>query len=195
MPEAKTENRSPRLPSILWGQIFQFLAYVGICAWLIRLVASGSSQPEVAAKLDTIIFTDFFGYFLISLLFRSDSKSVRWVWPMSSDEILRIVGYILLILVAGWFMEGVAGWPLTLAWMLGLLTSLTDVESLRIGAIIRVVWAISSGFLVALVGSIAGVPEESLLENHVPTLFAWGLLYFGGVALFRLVRIWLVGSG
>ncbi|MDF1659781.1 MAG: hypothetical protein P1U58_19365 [Verrucomicrobiales bacterium] len=138
---------------------------------------------------------DFFGYFLIFLLFAKGDQSVRRAWPLSYDEVLRILGYLAVILIGGWFMEGIAGWPLTIAWMIGLIMSLTDIPSLRFGAVLRVVWAIVSGFLVALVGSIAGVPEDALLENHVPTLLAWGLLYFGGVIAYRAVSLFASSFG
>jgi len=150
------------------------------------------SEAEMITKLDTIVFADFFGYFLISLLFSGADHSVRWHWRISSDEFLRIAGYGILILVAGWFMEGIAGWPFTIAWMLGLVLSLTDIPGLRSGAIIRVIWAFVSAFLVALVSSFAGVTGEDSLTEHLPSLLSWGLLYFGGVAIFRFFRIALL---
>ncbi len=150
------------------------------------------SESELISKIDTIVFADFFGYFLISFLFSKVDHSVRWHWPLSFDEFLKIAGYGFLILVAGWFMEGVAGWPLTIAWMLGLVLSLTDIQGLRIGAIIRVIWAFVSAFLVALVSSFAGVTGEDSLTEHLPSLLSWGLLYFGGVAIFRIFRIVLL---
>ena len=100
---------------------------------MIWLVVTERSESELATKLDTIIFADFFGYFLISLLFVKDEKSVRWVWPLSSDECFKIAGYLILILIGGWFVEEVAGWPLTIASMLGLRESIAafDVELAR----------------------------------------------------------------
>jgi hypothetical protein len=176
------------------GQLTQLLSYVAVCGWLIWLAISEKSESQLATKLDRIIFTDFFGYFLISLLFSKADQSVRWGWPPTFAEGLKIAGYLLVIVVAGWFMEGAAGWPFTIIWMAGLVMSLSDIASLRTGAIVRVVWALVSGFLVALVASMAGVPEDALLEDHVPSLFAWGLLYFGGTALFRLVRLLAVDA-
>jgi len=100
---------------------------------LIWLVVTERSESELATKLDTIIFADFFGYFLISLLFVKDGKLVRWGWLLSSEECFKIAGYLIRTLIGGWFAEEVAGWPLTIAWMLGLRESIAafDVELAR----------------------------------------------------------------
>lgn len=152
------------------------------------------SESRLAAELDQVIFLDFLGYFLIAILFSGEGRSVRWRWPPRHEDRLRLGGYLLLIVVGGWFMAGLAGWGFTLFWMLGLVMSLSDVPSLRSGAILRVAWGVVSAFSVALAGSIGGVPEEKLFRDHAPTLLGWALLYFGGVLLFRLVRIFSTPS-
>ncbi len=76
---------------------------------------------------------------LLRLLFdfpalrKKDGKSVRWVWSLSSDECFKIAGYLILILIGGWFVEEVAGWPLTIASMLCLREGIAafDVELAR----------------------------------------------------------------
>lgn len=164
---------------------------------MIWIAIAEKSKPDLAERLDQIIFIDFLGYFIISLLFAGGDKSVRWRRSLRFEEGLRIGGYVALILVAGWFMEGIAGWGFTLVWMGGIAMSLSDVPFLRNGAIVRVVWGIASAFLVAIVGSFSGVPEDRLLQDHVPSLLAWGLLYFGGVVIVRIARIrsaWLSRS-
>ena len=100
---------------------------------MIWLVVTERSESELATKLGTIIIADFFGYFLITLLFVKDGKLIRWAWPLSSEECFKIAGYLILILIGGWFAEEVAGWPLTIASMLGLRESIAafDVELAR----------------------------------------------------------------
>ncbi len=171
------------------AQFCQALSYVALCGWLVWLWLNGEDSETLANQLDWIIFTDFFGYFLIFLCFARGDASVKWTWPLTMEEGGRIAGYLVIILIAGWFMESIAGWVVTLMWMAGLVFCLSDVQSLRSGAIVRILCALMSGFIVALTASFAGVPEESLLNDHVPTLFSWGLLYFGGVAVFRMIRL------
>lgn len=174
--------------SSLAGRIFQALSYLSLCLWLIWIAITAPSDARLAQRLDEIIFVDFFGYFLISLLFANADTRVRWTWPLSVREGAVITGYVATILVAGSFMAGIAGGSFTLVWVLGLVASLSDIAALRTGAALRVIWGVVSAFGIALGSSFGGVPAESLLSD-ARSLLAWGLLYFGGVFVYRVVRI------
>lgn len=195
--EASTSNgeRKPGGRSGLAGQIFQVVSYLALCLWLIWIANTERSESKLAERLGQIIFVDFFGYFLVSILFAGFDKSMRWRWPLRPEEGGRLGGYLFLVLAAGWFMEGLAGWAFTVLWMFGILASLSDIPSLRSGALVRVIWGVVSAFLVAIVASIGGVAQDDLLQEHLPTLLAWGLLYFGGVFVFRVIRLWKLRSG
>ncbi len=180
---------SPENP--LFGGVIQLLSQIAVCGYLIWLAVTDHAEGSAAEKVDQIIFVDFLGYFLLSFLFSGKSEPVRWEWPVSSTMALRFTGYLALVLVFVWFLEGAAGWPVSAAWGLGILASLSHVQRIRTEAILRVIWAIMSAFLAALTGSILGVKEENLLTDHLPTLLGWGLLYFGGVVLSSLF-FWIV---
>ncbi|MDF1738687.1 MAG: hypothetical protein P1U86_05975 [Verrucomicrobiales bacterium] len=175
---------SPENP--LFGGVIQLLSQIAVCGYLIWLAVTDHAEGSAAEKVDEIIFVDFLGYFLLSFLFTGKSEPIRWEWPVSSTMALRFTGYLALVLVFVWFLEGAAGWPVSAAWGLGILASLSHVQRIRTEAILRVVWAIISAFLAALTGSILGVKEENLLVDHLPTLLGWGLLYFGGVVVSSL---------
>lgn len=173
--------------SSLFGVLIQFLSQLAVCGYLIWLAVSEHAEGSAAEKVDQVIFVDFLGFFILSFLFSSSSESVRWEGLFSYDMGLRVLGYVALIIVFACFMEDAAGWPISIAWGFGLLTNLSNVQRIRTEAIVRVIWAIVSAFLAALVGSILGVKEDDLLTNHLPTLLGWGLLYFGGVAISTLL--------
>lgn len=169
--------------SSLFGVVVQCLSQLAICAYLIWLAVNEHEVGSAAEKVDQVILIDFLGFFLLSFVLSAESRSVHWTWPISFDMGLRVIGYIALIIIFIWFMEGAAGWTIAIAWGFGILTNLSNVQSLRKEAIARVIWAIISAFLAALVGSILGVKEDDLLTEHLPTLLGWGLLYFGSVAI------------
>lgn len=166
----------------------QVSSYVGIGAYLAWIAFSGVGEGSAAERMNHIIFLDFFGHFLLFLIIPAGSESIRWQWPPGWSLVWRLLGYGVAIALFVYFFEHLAGWPLTLIWIWSILVYLTDVESLRGGAIFRVVWAFVSAFLAALVGSIAGVDAEALLTTHVPTMLGWGLLYFGGSAVYGLMK-------
>ena len=171
----------------LFGVFIQFLSQLAVCGYLIWLAVNEHGEGSAAEKVDQVIFVDFLGFFILSFLFSGASKSVQWEGLLSFDMGLRVLGYIALIIVFACFMEDAAGWTISIAWGFGILANLSNVQRIRREAIVRVIWAIISAFLAALVGSILGVKEDDLLTNHLPTLLGWGLLYFGGVAFSTLL--------
>lgn len=172
------------------GGLIQVASYLGVCGYLIWVAIRRKEGEAVAAEeINRIVFLDFFGYFLLFLIIPVDGKSLRWEWPPSFSFVARVLGYGLCIAIFTFFFQHLAGWPLTLIWIWGIVTSLSDVESLKTGAVVRVFWAVISAFLAALGAVIAGVDEKEALVSNVPTILGWALLYFGGVVVFRILRM------
>ncbi len=181
----------PSSESPLFGGVVQLLSQLAVCGYIIWLAVNDHVEDSAAEKVDQVIFVDFLGFFLLSFLFPASSEPVRWKWPFSFKMALRVLGYSALILIFVWFLEGAAGWPIAIAWGLGILANLSHIQRIRTEAIVRVIWAMISAFLAALVGTILGVKNENALTEHLPTLLGWGLLYFGGVAI-SSVFFWFV---
>ncbi len=181
----------PPSESPLFGGVVQLLSQLAVCGYLIWLAVSDHAEGSAAEKVDRIIFVDFLGFFMLSFLFSAASEPVRWEWPFSLEMAGRVLGYAALILIFVWFLEGAAGWPISIAWGVGILANLSHIQRIRTEAIVRVIWAMISAFIAALVGTILGVKNENALTEHLPTLLGWGLLYFGGVAI-SSVFFWFV---
>jgi hypothetical protein len=60
---------------------------------------------------------------------------------------------------------------------------ITDRDNALGNAIAKGGWLIIAGFVAALIGSMAGVPEESLLFDDIGTTAGWGMVYYTGLLL------------
>lgn len=69
----------------------------------------------------------------------------------------------------------------------GIIRSSSSARTQRTEAVVRVIWAMASAFLVALTAMMLGVEKGDLFGEHLPSLLGWGLVYFGGVAVGALL--------
>lgn len=185
MPE---DVRGNGCAKIVFGRVLQVASYAGICGYLIWLAVQGWDDDSATESMYQIIFLDFFGHFLLFLIIPVESQSVRWEWPPSWALVGRVAGYGVAIAIFTFFFQHLAGWPLTLIWIWSIVVSLTDVDSLKSGAIFRVIWVLVSGFLAALVTLMLTGQEDLEIADHKPTLLGMGILYFGGSAVYEVIR-------
>jgi hypothetical protein len=68
------------------------------------------------------------------------------------------------------------------------LALLNNHENTLSSAIVRGIWLMSAGFLVALVGSMMGIAEDALLSINLGTVAGWGLLYYGGLVTVHIAE-------
>jgi hypothetical protein len=138
---------------------------------------AGTESSQTAQYIGDLIFTQFFGQFVTIMLAiqigNQHHQVARWI----------------LVLVYGglglWIMLDLTdGWLVTVVWMVSLAIGLMrDRDNVLGNALAEGGWLMVAGFIAAFVGSMAGIPEESLLLDHIGTTASWGILYYTGLLL------------
>lgn len=149
----------------------------------------GSSLP-LGERFNELVFIDFFAAFLIALFVPARNRALPWREWSGLEKGLSLLGAGLIMCAGAWLLHGLGGWILALPWMFGIAAGWRDTATLSRRAWARVGWALASAFLTALVFSILGVDAEDALRSDPRGTLAWGLLYFGGIALAEGAVTW-----
>lgn len=148
------------------------------------------STSPLGERLNELVFIDFFASFLIALLVPVRNRAHPWREWSRIEKGLSLLGGGLVMIVGTWLLHGLGGWILTLPWLVGIAAGWHDTATLSQQAWARVGWALASAFLIALLFSILGVDAEVALRSDPRGTLAWGLLYFGGIALAEVAVTW-----
>lgn len=149
----------------------------------------GTTSP-LGERLNELVFIDFLASFLIAMLVPVRNRAHPWREWSGLEKGLSVLGGGLVMIVGAWLLHGLGGWILTLPWIFGIAAGWRDTTSLSQQAWAKVGWALASAFLIALLFSILGVDAEDALRSDPHGTLAWGLLYFGGIALAEVAVTW-----
>jgi len=167
---------------ILLLEYLAMIVYLGV-VWL---TTSESDSVTTAQGVSDIVFLQFFAQFLTVLL---GVQLLNERGNIYKNVILRLViaglyGGFGLWIMLDFTDETIA----TVIWVVGIIAAIMDDhENALVWAFLHAGWIMLAAFLVALVGSMAGVDEESLLETNLATAIGWGMLYYAGLALYMLI--------
>lgn len=160
--------------------IIEYIFLTGYFAFLWWTADANAAQTS--RDISDLVFIQFFAHLTTAVLAMQVGTRLRgiWLWLL----VLIYAG------VGGWFISDIiGGWLATVIWVVSVgIGLLTDRENALGYAILEGGWLMFAGFLAALVGSMSGVPEESLLVDHIGTTAGWGILYYAGL----LMSEWLL---
>lgn len=144
------------------------------------------AQGTAAEHIGGIIFTQFAGYFviLIAASMLIDESFTGSSPPLIATFVIAGVGgFVLMIVLTDDLV--IAG-----IWLISTLNGLlSDFAAVFVRAILHGGWVMFSGFLAALVGSMAGVDPDALLSTHLGTVAGWGMLYYIGLLIAAIIMM------
>lgn len=167
------EYNNPRIRVAIIILEYAFLILYFGFLWL----NTGVESAQTARYIGDLLFAQFFGQFVTVILAiqigGQRQQVARWILALTYGGLGL---WIMLDLTEGWLAAVI--WVVSL--VIGLIR---DRDNVLGNAIAQGAWLMVAGFIAALVGSMAGVPEESLLFDHIGTTAGWGMIYYAGLLL------------
>lgn len=161
-------------------QILSLVTSLWLTGVVVVLSGFGTGEPDSGIRLNELVFVDFFAAFVTVLLLAPRRSSRPWKEWSRVEKSLSLAGAAIVLLTGGWLLHGLGGWLLAVPWMATLAAGWHDTTILSRRALARVGWAVTSAFVVALIGSVAGADLDTFLSSDPRGTLAWCLLYFSG---------------
>jgi hypothetical protein len=172
--QAITENRYRWLREatvlIEYAVLIAYVAYL----WL---TTPADAHTATAQFIGNLVFAQFLGFFVTVII------------GTVLLERLNRLQLILVVLGYGGFgfwllLDFTTSTAAAVVWIVSILVGLLgNWENAFGNALASMLWLMLAGFLSALVGSMAGIPEDALLSTNLATVAAWAMLYYAGMLL------------
>lgn len=180
------ENRAGAKPLLLaadyaaWMGYFLYLYFVGS-------KTRGESEATIFAR--DLIFVQFVGYWILVGVARAPSGS------RIGHPVARVLLLAASVGIGGAIIHEVLGsWVVVLLWTVNSIAAFYRDPRFEERMLLHTAWIIVSGFLVALVASMAGIGQHGDSFEHLGVVVSWGLLYYAGSLAWVLVGLRRPGS-